>query len=155
MRGFELRDRFAQDSLLKMFFIGVLGADEVKSKLKRAKSPSFCVVNVDKTSQEGRHWYCVFKDSPSNFDVMDSLGTTLDEVQARLGKVTSCRFNQSRVQANDSKQCGEFCYYFCHVRYYNYDLPFEEVFGDAFEEDVNKNEQNVAQFWQSGVLPDI
>jgi len=154
MLGIELRARFDQDLFLKDYFLGILGADEVKTVLRGARSPSFCVVNVEKTFEVGRHWYCVFKCSSSNFDVMDSLGTTLEEVTLRLGKVLSCRFNETRVQAENSTQCGEFCYYFCHVRCHNYELPFEEVFDEYFEEDTNNNEQHVARFWATGVLPD-
>lgn len=155
MLGFELRQRFMENDLLKDFFLGILAAEEVKSILRRAKSPSFCVVNTDKTKEGGSHWYSVIKHSSSNFDVMDSLGITMDDVKSRLGNVQYCRFNETTVQAPESQLCGQFCFYFCYVSFCNYDQPFEEVFSDYFTEDLEANEKSVSNFWETGILPNV
>lgn len=155
MRGDELRDRIVQDGRLRAVFLGILAAEEVKKTLQLAKSPSFCVVNTDKTLEGGKHWYSVIKHSHSNFDVMDSLGITAETVKSRLGNIKTCHFNKTRVQAAESTQCGQFCFYFCYLRFYNYDEPFEEVFSDYFSENLEKNEENVSNFWRTGVLPNV
>jgi hypothetical protein len=160
MLGLELRARFDDTEFLKPFFIGILGAEELITKLGEAaaeRNPCFCVVNTDTTNENGSHWFCVFQHSPWEYDVLDSLGITLEEAKARLGADDSVEinFNISRVQAENSNQCGEFCYFFCCERMSNLELPFDEVFHDCFSADLNLNENHVSTFWKTGLLPDL
>jgi hypothetical protein len=158
MIGIQLREKILACDFLSQCFIGVLAAEEVRFKLRQAKSPSYCIVNTDKASEGGSHWYAIFKHSPSSFEVMDSLGTTQEEVTARLGKEGKpfdCQFNECPVQTEQSSQCGEFCYYFCFVRLANYEQSFEEVFSECFVYDLDRNELIVSQFWRTGILPDF
>jgi hypothetical protein len=150
MLGAELQDHFTNDEAHKDNFIGVLGAEEVKSALRNAKKRTFCVVNVEKTTQNGTHWYCVFKHSANCYDVMDSLGTNEQDVRKRLGVMDTCSWNKLRVQPETSNLCGAYCAYFIYCRLLNFDLPFEEIFPECFTADLEENEKNVLRYWTTG-----
>jgi hypothetical protein len=152
MLGSELTNHFKTDLAHSDQFIGILGAEEVKTALRRASNRTFCVVNVDRTSGEGTHWYCVFKHAPYCYDLMDSLGVSEEEVKSRLGKIKSCFFNETRVQAENSALCGPFCAYFVFCRLTNFDMTFNEVFAESFTSNLATNEKIVAHFWETGEI---
>jgi hypothetical protein len=161
MLGQELRERVASIEFLKDAFLGILAAEELADKLLDTER-GFCIVNTATTADLGRHWYVVFKHSHQEYEVMDSLGTSLQEVRSRLGvevvasSTIEISFNSETVQAPHSKQCGEFCFYFLFERMANSDMPFEEIFHDCFfVEDLETNEYIVAHFWKTGMLLNI
>lgn len=152
MLGSELLNHFEKDIAHRDQFIGILGAEELKAALRKAGNRTFCVVNVDKTTETGTHWYCVFKHSAFCYDLMDSLGVSENEVKSRLGKIKTCYFNVERIQSKTSNRCGAYCAYFAFCRLTNFDCEFAEVFSESFSSSFVKNEEIVDYFWQTGLL---
>lgn len=152
MQGFELQHRLSEYSCLSPYFLGVFAADELKKNLQRAKPRSFLIANVQNASEPGSHWFTVFKTSATTCETFDSLGQSEETARQRVGKFSHCVFNQSRVQADSSKNCGKFAVYFCVTRVLNYQEPFPEVFSECFTPDLDFNESVVNRFWESGQL---
>jgi hypothetical protein len=94
----------------------------------------------------------ILKHSPFCYEVMDSLGLTEEEVKLRLGRINQCAFNSERVQPETSTMCGAFCAYFVFCRLTNYDMDFEEIFSESFSKDLQKNEDIVSHFWETGEI---
>lgn len=152
MLGSELQERVCKEPLVRGFFRGVFAADEVKKTLREASPRSFCIVNTDKSSESGSHWYVVFKQSQKRYETFDSLGQAEETARHRVGKVKECLFNRLQVQANSSTSCGKFAAYFAVTRTLNYEETFDEVLSDCFAADLDKNEAIVNRFWTSDKL---
>ncbi len=72
-----------------------------------------------------------------------SIKSIAEKIKNRQG---TCYFNESPVQSQDSKLCGEFVVYFCIWRLFNWDLTLEELLNDIFSEDLLNNEREVKKF---------
>ena len=132
---------------LRRHFKGTFASDQVQARCKTLRNRSFLICNTSPSKGPGRHWFLLLKlenhfgesdvhlvENPSLSravlfpEVFDSLGTSREEVQSRLGTgVTKCFFNSSPVQPADSVLCGQFCLYFALVRLYNADQRFAKV----------------------------
>jgi hypothetical protein len=149
MLGVELQQRILDIPCARGFFLGVFAANELKSALHKAKQRSFCIVNVDRSTEPGSHWYAVFKIAKGSYECFDSLGQTEESARKRVGRVRLCNYNLSRVQGG-SNSCGKFAVYFCVTRILNYQEPFADVFNECFSSDLDFNEAIVARFWEEG-----
>ena len=88
-----------------------------------------------------------------HYEVFDSLGVTLQQVQDRLGKICGhCFFNTARFQPTSSNSCAKYAVFFAYVRFINYDEDFEEVIESYFEENLDKNEQRVQEWFKNDKL---
>ncbi len=57
-----------------------------------------------------------------------------------------CEFNITAVQARESTSCGQFCIFVAIHRYFNEDLPFQELLNDLFDLNLEKNEKRACDF---------
>jgi hypothetical protein len=153
MKGSELFEFFTQNELVKDFFVGVLPAEDAK-KIKKAKSKRFAIINTDRSTGQGQHWYCAVRGAGAHLDVFDSLGTTKEEITKRLGELPDFTFNTSAVQPTDSPHCGLFAAYFAFCRLTNYGDDFHTVLNDYFTANKEKNDLIVLDWWNNGVLFD-
>jgi hypothetical protein len=153
MKGSELYEFFSQNKLLKAYFLGVLPAEAAK-KIKHAKSKTFAIINTDRSTGQGRHWYCAVRGAGAHLDIFDSLGTTKEEITRRLGELRDYSFNSSPVQGTDSPNCGVFAAYFAFCKITNYSDDFETVLNDYFTEYKDKNDLIVLNWWNNGILFD-
>jgi hypothetical protein len=153
MKGSELYDFFTRNELVKAFFLGVLPAESAK-KIKSAKSKTFAIINTDRSSEQGHHWYCAIRGEGTHLDVFDSLGSTSEEITRRLGQLRDYSFNSSAVQGTDSPNCGLFAAYFAFCKITNYSDDFETVLNDYFTADKERNDLIVLNWWNDGVLFD-
>ncbi len=81
------------------------------------------------------------------FEVFDSLGTTLSYIQNTFQDFRGeCVFNQNPIQAKNSLACGEFCLFYVIQRYFNEDLDFEEILEEWFSVNLHDNEIIVKTF---------
>ena len=58
-------------------------------------------------------------------EVFDSLGKAADLIND-IGVNIAVRFNETQLQSDESKSCGEFVLYFIFSRLHNFDLDIEE-----------------------------
>ena len=80
MLGAEIVSFFSRHALLDNIFEGIFGANEVRSKLKKG-GKKVLIINTDKISQPGQHWFVVFKIEPGIFECFDSLGTSENNIR--------------------------------------------------------------------------
>jgi hypothetical protein len=154
MLGVTLEEHIKSVQCTEGYFLGVLAANELKSALQAAKPKSFCVANTARNSEEGTHWYTVFKPTEESLEIFDSLGLTEAAARSRVGNVRQCHFNVSQVQLPDSKTCGKFAVYFAIFRVLSYPEPFQDIFEEAFTSDLHKNELIVNDYWEHQTLYD-
>lgn len=155
MIGLAIGARIVSIPCVKRFFLGVFAADEVKLALVNAEVKSFCVVNTSGSTQEGAHWYVLFKSGDFSYETFDSLGQSEETARQRVGNAAHhCVYNTTPVQGNESKLCGEFAAYFCITRVLNYEETFEEIFRECFTLDLKFNDTIVERFWHCDELYD-
>lgn len=61
--------------------------------------------------------------------------------------VKEIEFNITQFQKNDTNTCGKFALYFIINRLFNMDYCFSDFLEEIFEEDLNKNEEKVNEFY--------
>lgn len=157
MIGHEITHHFETTGGLQLLkaFAGVLGADQLSEFLEEAEPTHFAIVNVQETTEQGSHWFAVFKHDTSSYEVFDSLGQSEETVRDRFANADYVAFNTTAVQSNESTKCGEFACYFCTCRMLNYDQSFHEVFAECFTTDFIENDKIVQHYWLDGTLYDI
>lgn len=148
MIGEQVASFCESNAILRPFFGGVIGLDSLKG-IKKQGRQTFFVVNVDKTSSVGSHWFTVLRVAKGHFELFDSLGVSQEQVRDRLGRIAgNCSFNTARFQAPGSTTCGKFSVFFAFVRLCNHDESFHEVIATYFKvNDFAWNERHVDAWW--------
>lgn len=147
----EVEDLLDDFPHAKKGFLGVKAIDEVKKIAFREKT--FAVINVDKVSAPGSHWFCVnCRRTPSRIEIIDSLGTTAEFVHRHFGWSDKCHYNTVALQPRESKACGKFSVYAGLIRLANENLSFTELINSFFTGDLEKNEENVNNFFERNEL---
>ncbi len=96
---------------------------------------------------DGMHWFALCHRSPGEFELFDSLGSTEVYIKELLKNFTGfCVFNETALQANDSKSCGHFCLFYVIQRYFNEDLTLEKLLEEWFSLNCARNEEVVHKF---------
>jgi hypothetical protein len=133
MRGSKIKDFFrTRHPVLDNHFRGLFAADQLKRL--RLRNKSFVIINTDRSLQcrqkcvflpilyflarrllgEGKHWYVLAR-LDDCLELFDPLGIDHETVEQRWGSdhVNQRRlfFNETPVQADWSKKCGEYCCY--------------------------------------------
>jgi len=90
-----------------------------KNQLHLIKSRSFCIiVNTQDSYLPGLHWLAIYKSRKNNYiDFFDSLGNSIfyyggEIIEFLKAKGGLVRYNNCKVQSNNSNACGMYCLYF-------------------------------------------
>ena len=94
----------------------VIALDELPRAPRR---PSFFVVNTDKKSGPGEHWFCVHLDVKGGGEIFDSLGSVNPTAKAWMNRhCQSWSHNAKRLQSKGSDLCGAYAVYYVLYRKY-------------------------------------
>jgi hypothetical protein len=142
----DFSDYFTNVPDLSTHWIGVRPLDQIPKQIKLKK---FVIVNTSVKSQREGHWIVLSRPHKGTLELFNSLGYhTIDAIKPYLNFPfkTEIIYNNSPVQKPYTSSCGLYCIYFAVYRYFNLDMPLEELMEDIFTTDLNKNEQIVYQF---------
>lgn len=136
---------------LTPFFDGVFAFDKIPRTMNVGH---FVICNTDDSSNEGKHWFALYRSDKETFECFDSLGCDLAKQNLLQNTLNFCgmkklKFNLSQVQSSTTETCGHFCIYFIYQRLYNKDLRFKELMNEIFDTDVFVNEEKVNEFVSS------
>jgi len=135
---------------IQKVYLGCYSSDKLPKKIR---INHFCIVNTDISAGSGIHWYIVVRYSKKILEVFDSLGINEDKKQFlqrnfQLDGIEEIIFNTTRFQRNDTDTCGKFVLYFVINRLYNLDHSFHDMLEELFNQDLDKNEENVSKFYE-------
>ena len=83
----------------------------------------------------------------NEFEVFDSLGTSTSYIEETFKNFKGyCSFNETPLQAKESRACGEFCLFYVIQRYFNEDLDLQEILEEWFSFNLHENEIIVKDF---------
>jgi hypothetical protein len=131
MLGKDIVKWFTNHPVLNAHFKGVFAADEIPKLQGKLQHRTLAVINTDVLSGAGRHWYVVanfnkligrcnygYSQPVKQFsflqEVFDSLGSSQEKVEERLGELVGGRvvdLNTTKVQPDESLLCGSYCLY--------------------------------------------
>lgn len=134
------------DNHLTKVFKGVFAFDQIPKSIKTGE---FFICNTATSNSQGEHWFVIYKPTDGVIECFDSLSVSQVENLKRFKYkgIRKIKFNTSKVQADNTSSCGEYCIYFVYQRLYNNDLRFKELLSLIFTpDDMNANEQTVQQF---------
>ena len=111
-----LRNDYLEETskfLLKHRFLGVFPYDLFPINVKMSKKPVSFIINLDKSSDPGSHFVCIYIDK-EKLEYMDSYGMepflprikNFVRTQAKKKKYI---FNEKMIQKLDSRFCGYYC----------------------------------------------
>jgi hypothetical protein len=94
---------------------------------KCSKFPCSMVINLDKSTEEGSHWVCVYARNRSNVYFFDSLGQPPNE---EILQKFQCNFkhviySNKTIQSLFSNVCGHFCIVF--IYYMSLGIEFNKL----------------------------
>lgn len=123
----EIFDIFEPIEATRKNFVGCFGADKFPQHIKVNQ---FAILNTDISTNEGKHWYAIFRSSQSDLEVFDSLGITDEKKQflqkeIKIKGISRMKINITQFQKNDSDTCGKFAIYFLINRLCNLDHSFK------------------------------
>lgn len=148
MQASELENIINEFSSIKNHFKGVYSIDTVP---KRFRKFSFVIINNQKATEPGQHWFCILKTSLKNYEYFDSLGvsdTKLNLLKSyKIFPIDSIvKFNETPVQEPSSSTCGLFVLYFIIHRLHNLDMSFSTLMNEIFTLNRSQNEIEVLKF---------
>jgi len=143
----EILDSFPN---VKERFKGTYASDTFP---KHFKTNQFAIINTDKSTEVGVHWYCAFKSSKVKLEIFDSLGVDSSKKSFLLNSVKVqgiklLEFNSTKFQSDDSNSCGKFVLYFIVNRLYNLDHSFKDILNEIFVPKQEENEEKVQKYYQ-------
>lgn len=90
-------------------FCGVLPIDYLP--IKKVKRPCSFIINTDKSTLPGKHWFAIYLPLKGKIEYFDSFGfkPLNKEVYLFFKKNGKWIYNNLQLQNNNSKSCGKFC----------------------------------------------
>jgi hypothetical protein len=144
MKASEIQSFITEHADLCNNFYSICAQDTIPQIFPVHKA---CIVNTARSSEPGKHWYLIIRRSERHFEVFDSLGTSASAIANNLPfSPARCTFNKTRVQAEQSVLCAQYCLYFLTTRFMNYDLKFDDVINLYFTDNVDENDEIVNRF---------
>lgn len=116
MNTFQLNCVLNCDHVLKHMAKDVLAADQLP-KAQLRQFPSAYIVNTEPSNMEGKHWVAFYFDSNGNGEFFDSYGNSPQSYNRTfltfvLQNASKYRYNDIKLQNDDSDVCGQYCVYF-------------------------------------------
>jgi hypothetical protein len=134
---------------------GVFAADQ----LNHVTSNNFCiVVNIQDSHKPGMHWVSFFKTKYQKYvEFFDSYGLPVTFYNSHLKQFVKryggfIRYNQTQLQSNHSKVCGQYCLFMLLHRSRN--ISFDNILG-MFSKNKNKNDKKVQKFVNKFKIPHL
>ena len=104
------------------------------------------IVNKSKSDSSVGHWLLIIRTEPDIVELFDSLGCNGEDLEILKRYGVKIKFNETRVQGPDSKNCGIFCLYVAFWRLANIDQTFSEALADLFSKNFSNNDKLVLDF---------
>ncbi len=119
-------------------FCGVLPID--KLPIKKVTRPCSFIINSDKSTLPGKHWFAIYLPEKGNIEYFDSFGLKPlnKEVYKFFRKNGKYNYNKFQIQSNTSKSCGKFSA--LYIAYRSKGLTFKD-FISLFSKDKYFNEK--------------
>jgi hypothetical protein len=119
MNGLELEQCVRTNDLVKRLFSGIYSIDNIR--LPRF-TPSFCIVNTDKSDGVGKHWIVLFFSDTrlDTVEIFDSLANKnlprllCDSLKAQNIKNVIYNDSNRALQASRSNTCGAHCLFYLY-----------------------------------------
>jgi len=137
------------DGILRRECEGVYPANKIP---KPYGYPFAVIVNLDKHTEPGSHWVCIFMNRDGESEFFDSYGRKPDtnEIQSYMKKyATRLRCNEKQLQGPYSSACGQYCLYYMYHRLRNYTM---NMITEKFGSDYDKNDTYVTR-WVNDKFP--
>jgi hypothetical protein len=147
----ELVDLLNKNYYSRRYFCGVLALDEVP--LKKINHQCAFIVNTQKSSQPGQHWFGVFVPRHGPIEYFDSYGQP--PRQQRIYDFISVNkrgfiYNNKRIQSHNSENCGQFTLFYIYFRcrgytmkqYSKFFMPENFHYNDRFIEYLYKKHKH-------------
>lgn len=112
MNNIEIYKNLKKDSFANSTFRAVLPRDKLP---KTILYPSSFVINTHTSKQVGEHWLALYYDKNGKCTFFDSYGLdpSYYKLDSYLKSTSICYvYNKQRLQALNSKYCGQYCIYF-------------------------------------------
>jgi len=119
-------------------FCGVIPID--KLPLKKVSRPCSFIINSDKSTLPGKHWFAIYLPKKGNIEYFDSFGLKPlnQEVYEFFKKNGNWIYNKIQLQSNTSKSCGKFTA--LYIAYRSKGLTYKD-FISIFSKDKYYNEK--------------
>lgn len=146
MYGSEFAKIFAHFPIVKKQFIGAFSIDTMPSTIKVNE---FFICNTANSTEEGTHWFVVYKADDDLIELFDCLVPALNTIKKL--KVYKCEIetNEVAVMSRRSDICGEMSAYFCINRVMNPNEHLLDIICDFFTTNNKENEDRVKKFIQN------
>ena len=120
MNNFDLEQKILTDPLASHVFGGVLAADELPHRIKQ--KPVFYIVNTDTSDKSGKHWIVIYNGKYTEYfdPLAESPNRIIEQYLSRISQNGYLRI--SPVQGQQSRNCGQFCLYYCYYRVRNFSM---------------------------------
>lgn len=146
LRGDQFIDYFSKVPHVQSMFLNVVAINEIP---KTIPIRNFLICNLSLSHLPGSHWISIVRPEKNIIEIFNSLGyQSLDSLipHFKFPKSYELHFNIEQFQEDNSISCGYFCIYFLIHRVLNYDMSFEHILNDIFDENKNQNEELVRVF---------
>ena len=145
IHSLQIEKILLNDPFSAKYFKGVLAQDELPPSKNKIKSSAY-IINSDKRSEPGEHWYGVFYDSKSNCDFFDSLNMSpkfygIEKFLIKTSKSTIS--NNIQLQSHFSEFCGYYAVLFILARSRN--ISYNK-FLSYFNTDPLENDNIIEKF---------
>lgn len=161
MNTLQLSDILKSDQAVSQIFLGVFSIDKLPPIYYK---PAALVVNLDKSSEPGSHWVCMYFYSKEKCDFFDSYGRKPSKKLLKyiFQHARIIQYNGKCIQSFFTSTCGQLCVYFLvwRVRGPNIkaivqslDQDYADEFVTGFINGLFKaNTQVVDQEFQNGAI---
>ena len=145
MNNFDLERKILTDPLASNAFGDVLAADELPDRIKQ--KPVFYIVNTDISDKTGKRWVVIYIGAcVEYFDPLaKSPNAVIEHFLSRISPNGYLRMT-SPVQGKQSRNCGQFCLYYCYYRVRNFPM---QCIVNSLTLDLAVNDYIVDQFIQT------
>ena len=123
MNTIQLVKAFKKDKYTRKSFCGVIPIDFLP--LRKVKKKCAFIVNTDKSTEVGQHWFSIYVPRSGPIEYFDSYGLKpqneeiYDFIRANGSKYI---YNTTAIQGNSSISCGKFSILFLYFRTRGYKM---------------------------------
>ena len=109
MNSQQLEQALARNAVTGESFRGVFAADRI---VPLDPLPGHCVINTDKSTENGSHWIAVYQEKPGVVETFDSFGRDFSSYHVNYFEKHRIVKQSHQLQANTSTVCGQYCLFF-------------------------------------------
>ena len=144
MRGFEILDMLKCLPIVYGQLYQLCCIDTIPQELPLKQ---YIIVNKDKISSKGSHWFVCVRSESDCIEIFDSLGTSASYVKEHFSRYPgTIEYNSTATQKKNSESCALHCVYFLCKRILDFDIEFVEVMDTIFNGNHDMNEDIVLKY---------